>query len=360
MFKLNKKIILSIAVLCSLASFNNSKGMAMPIGPSNFLLNKILKGTTSKLVSGVYHTITGVYHTVNWSLKKYHNWCFWSALRENNIDTKKIKKLLQYKDIDVNKLSYGENELKRVSPLSLACYRGNIEVVKLLLQKGADVNKADKDGQTPLHEACSCFCGKLDIVKVLLQNGADVNKANKNGLTPLYWACCRGKLDIVKCLLQNGAQINKGNDNEPHRHCQTCIMKFIVVNGVLKAKPIHEVDYIIPLYQACKRNNLGMVKYLVQNGAQIDKRSIEIAFNRKVEAYFLNAKKFDSQKKLQDKTKFVINKVKKIKLDNNKEKQEVIDLIRLAFCRSIFETIEKQELHKNTTFYILYQLCKSK
>ncbi|MFC1843106.1 ankyrin repeat domain-containing protein [Candidatus Dependentiae bacterium] len=172
-----------------------------------------------------------------------------------------------------------------------------------------------------------------EVKRLVKKEKVDINKANR-GWTPLYCACSCNSLDIVKYLVQNGAKksINEAND-----------------------------DVETPLYWACMFNNLDMAKLLVENGAQIDVMSRLEAQNRnKIKTYILNVKKFDDQKNMLGKTKFVIDKVKKIKLDNNNEKQGVIDLIRLVFCRSIFETIEKQELYKNTTFYTLYQLCKSK
>ena len=61
------------------------------------------------------------------------------------------------------------------------------EVARLLRTPGADVNKADKDGETPLH--LSFKYGHTEVVKALLAApGIDVNKADKDGHTPLYWA----------------------------------------------------------------------------------------------------------------------------------------------------------------------------
>ncbi len=55
-----------------------------------------------------------------------------------------------------------------------ACGNGSTEVVQLLLEKGADVNRVYKDRYTPLSAACSA--GSIEIVQLLLENGADVNK----------------------------------------------------------------------------------------------------------------------------------------------------------------------------------------
>ena len=58
-------------------------------------------------------------------------------------------------------------------PLYLAAMKGHIEVVKLLLDKGADISVAHADGWTPLNAAATR--GHLEVVKLLLDKGADYN-----------------------------------------------------------------------------------------------------------------------------------------------------------------------------------------
>ncbi|KAF2469630.1 ankyrin, partial [Lindgomyces ingoldianus] len=68
------------------------------------------------------------------------------------------------------------------TPLCSASNNGHLEVVKLLLKKGADVAGANKVGCKPLYPASNN--GHLEVVRLLLENGADVARANKNGWTP--------------------------------------------------------------------------------------------------------------------------------------------------------------------------------
>ncbi|MCD4783719.1 MAG: ankyrin repeat domain-containing protein [Candidatus Eremiobacteraeota bacterium] len=92
------------------------------------------------------------------------------------------------------------------TPLYVAISWGEIEMVKLLIDNGADVNAKNK-GITPLHGAA--IGGKTDSVMLLIDNGADVNaKDKKYGSTPLYDAAINSNLEIAKILLDNGANVN--------------------------------------------------------------------------------------------------------------------------------------------------------
>jgi ankyrin repeat protein len=93
--------------------------------------------------------------------------------------------------------------------LHLAAMNGHLEIVKLLLEHGADVNAKTKEGYgyTALHSAASN--GHLEIVKLLLEHGADVNAKTKyGGYTALHSATMNGHLEIVKLLLEHGADVN--------------------------------------------------------------------------------------------------------------------------------------------------------
>jgi len=91
-----------------------------------------------------------------------------------------------------------------------AVNHGNLELVRTLLQNGADVNQVDNYGDTPLIIASNR--GYLDIVNVLIQKNANVNYTNiRCGSTALFWAVHMGKSDIVNVLIQNGAKVNQAD-----------------------------------------------------------------------------------------------------------------------------------------------------
>lgn len=66
-----------------------------------------------------------------------------------------------------------EKEVIEKGALSNAVKRGDIELVKSLLTKKVNINEADMSGSTPLHHAV--WYGRFDIIKLLLEAGADVN-----------------------------------------------------------------------------------------------------------------------------------------------------------------------------------------
>ena len=79
----------------------------------------------------------------------------------------------------------------------------NIEIVKLLLNAGADIDKQDNHGDTALIYAA--IKNNIEIVKLLLNSGADIDKQNNNGDTALIYAAYRNNLEIVEILLDYGA-----------------------------------------------------------------------------------------------------------------------------------------------------------
>src|ERR1051325_8999122 len=91
------------------------------------------------------------------------------------------------------------------SPLSEAAFAGNTELVKALLDAGADAKElATTDGETVLMTAART--GNVDVVRMLLDGGADVNaREHYKGQTALMWAAAERHTAVVKLLLERGA-----------------------------------------------------------------------------------------------------------------------------------------------------------
>ena len=109
----------------------------------------------------------------------------------------------------------------------------------LLIENGADVNKEDKDGNTPLIEAV--MGNNESIIRFLIENGADVNKENRKGNTPLIETCDNYKdnENIIRLLIENGADVNKEGKNGDtplivtHRKGNENIKRLLIENGAL-------------------------------------------------------------------------------------------------------------------------------
>jgi len=121
--------------------------------------------------------------------------------QNNNME---ILKLLLEKDIDVNiRDRYGR------AVLTIAADYNHIEIVKLLLkQPNIDINTQGDDGRSPLYYASYDNYVDIEVVKVLLEGGANVNIEANNSDTPLIGATIYGgESELIKLLIYHGAKI---------------------------------------------------------------------------------------------------------------------------------------------------------
>ncbi|KAJ5700867.1 hypothetical protein N7493_011913 [Penicillium malachiteum] len=112
-----------------------------------------------------------------------------------------VVKLLLEKGADFN-----AKDSKGRTPLLFAAKKGYSDIVKLLLKKEAQVDLQDHSGRTPLMAAARK--GQRDVVKLLLEAKADVHLVDNSRRTPLSHAVFRGDFDIVKLLLETEAYVN--------------------------------------------------------------------------------------------------------------------------------------------------------
>ncbi|XP_045892576.1 protein phosphatase 1 regulatory subunit 12A isoform X4 [Micropterus dolomieu] len=90
-----------------------------------------------------------------------------------------------------------------------ACSAGDREEVAALLRQGADINHANIDGLTALHQAC--IDENAEMVQFLVESGSDVNRGDNEGWTPLHAAASCGFIQIAKYLLEHGAHVGAVN-----------------------------------------------------------------------------------------------------------------------------------------------------
>lgn len=98
------------------------------------------------------------------------------------------------------------------TPLCCAATRGDIPTMAALVAAGADVNWRDKAGRTPLEDSVACL-GSVQSVRWLLDHGADPNAVPLDGWTALHQAAARGDTEIVKLLVSRGAHADIRNSS---------------------------------------------------------------------------------------------------------------------------------------------------
>ena len=92
------------------------------------------------------------------------------------------------------------------TPLTQASVDGGLEVVRVLLEGGANVESTNADGRTALH--CAAYNGHLDVCRLLLDWGAKVDPVDVWEDTPLLDASSRGHLSVVQLLVKRGADVS--------------------------------------------------------------------------------------------------------------------------------------------------------
>jgi len=100
------------------------------------------------------------------------------------------------------------------TPLHVAAAHGSVRVARLLLLLGADVNARDVADVSPLHCAAAGYAfagGHPDMLRLLIDHGAEVASRAKGGAEPLLFACVAGNTRVIELLLNHGAVLEVGN-----------------------------------------------------------------------------------------------------------------------------------------------------
>jgi len=134
------------------------------------------------------------------------------AMQERSLQA--ARALLARPATDVNALNAAGE-----SALMIAALKGDIEGAKMLIERGAQVNKP---GWSPLHYAATG--PEPQLVRLLIERGADLDARSPNATTPLMMAAQYGSEESVKLLLERGADPKRRND-----------LKLGVVDFALKA-----------------------------------------------------------------------------------------------------------------------------
>ena len=128
------------------------------------------------------------------------------ALLDKGTDVQTISKENPKQYLDQGALNALHNLDYLVAPLLLTSKYGHLEIVRALLDAGANFDAKSNEGSTALMVASAN--GHLKIVRVLLDKGANFDAKNNEGMTALIWASSSGYLEVVRALLDKGANFD--------------------------------------------------------------------------------------------------------------------------------------------------------
>jgi len=209
----------------------------------------------------------------------------------------------KYESIANSKLSDLEWKIKEenyvlteLPPIHIAAYQCKNDIIQSLILKKANINEKGSDDSTPLHWAALVGC--LDVIKTLIDNGADINSmietpmtivsraSNDNKAivfqgreslilgTPLHWAAERNKIDAVQLLLDKGANVNsvtKWGISPLHYAANSGNEKMVDLLLKRGAKiNDNRYTYCQPIHYS---KNKAVISILLSNGAKLNSRS---------------------------------------------------------------------------------------
>lgn len=148
-----------------------------------------------------------------------------------------------------------------------AAWQGNaLRIAEILKEKPEFVNILDKHKQTALHYAASE--GHIDVTKVLLANGANVEAKREAGFTPLHDAIVRKQKEVAKLLIAHGGKIH---DEMSMAYVDKETVQLLLELGADVNK--RDKRNVSPLEQAAFHGNTGVMQLLLDNGAEVNARN---------------------------------------------------------------------------------------
>ncbi|XP_041362073.1 protein fem-1 homolog B-like [Gigantopelta aegis] len=183
-----------------------------------------------------------------------------------NGEEKVIQVLLSNFSVDIEQtgtVKFDGYVIEGATALWCASGAGHFNVVKCLIEHGADVNHPTLTNSTPLRAAC--FDGRLDIVRYLVEHKSDLTIANKYNNTCLMISCYKGHRDVVAYLLEKGAS------PDCRAHCgatalhfsaecgHLSIVRLLVKFGASMPKNDH---FMTPLIVAAECGKADVVEYI--------------------------------------------------------------------------------------------------
>jgi ankyrin repeat protein len=168
------------------------------------------------------------------------------------------------------------NDVYRWQSLPQAVTYGEPVVVRIWLEAGVDPNAVGSDGYTALQRAA--ITGNLQLVMLLVQYGANLTALSRNqyGDLPIHLAVAYGHRNIVQWMLDNGVPVNIRNGmgatplHSAAHNNRLEIARFLLDRGAeVNAKVINS-DNRTPLHEAAAEGSVDLVQLLLDRGADIN------------------------------------------------------------------------------------------
>ena len=162
---------------------------------------------------------------------------------------------------------YGHGTLQMEDvPLMQAIEKGDLSLVKKLINKGASLNAELFNGMKPIHEAAAS--GHADIAQYLLSKGADVDSKMINGITPLFIAIESQHPEVAKVLLSKGAQYSGHEISLAINRNELDMVKLLVTTP--RFANLAGSKGLTLLHAASFLGRPRIVQYLIDQGAEVD------------------------------------------------------------------------------------------
>ncbi|XP_070579675.1 transient receptor potential cation channel subfamily A member 1-like [Ptychodera flava] len=170
-------------------------------------------------------------------------------------------------------------EINDITPIMFAAIRGNIETIKLLFEVGKEQNiepeafleDIDDEGSNALHLAVAA--GHLEVARLCLDLGADIESTKFTGFTSLHIASVYGNAEMATMLIERGANVNaKDGEHMTPLHRASMYSRMDVMHLLCKKGALLEardLEFFTTLLAAAWKGQIKAAQFLIQQGADV-------------------------------------------------------------------------------------------
>jgi ankyrin repeat protein len=206
--------------------------------------------------------ITGFLDTID--IKRFQEVLLFSLV--SHVKAFSVKKLLSSNQININAVMQSG-----ATSLSLAAIMNGVDMVRPLIEMGADVNIQNKDGFTAISAAVKA--NNHQAIQAFIEAGANLNVQDKNGATPIHLAIEANNHQVIQAFIEAGANLNIQDENGAtpiHLAIIQSKNPNVVTKMLIDTKAnlnLQDKNGYTPLHYATAIENSEIIKNLIKNGA---------------------------------------------------------------------------------------------